>query len=701
MISNRIRVEIQQPDHEDSYYDLQLEKKDASDNNQLAGVKFKVSNVKINNSDIKSNNNENAFSITSKETVSNVINEIYTNANDDSKNKIGEDTKVLNSNDTTDTYTIEETESITGYELNTIKTNLKFYKKNENSNIKNDHASVVFDTKNADGNYVSGNELQITDGYFVSSLDSTASTADDRKVENLDKYAKSLDNEPAVVISYAKGKISVQYYNKISGTYKFILNKYVRDTAGTSTGSDPSIKFSIKLYKNKNNNNEFSEEDEIKEIQTEKGTVKLSDLTTAQSITDSLQDIFITENEIGKTYYYVLEETDTRNELIKLDYKIVIPFKFVENKDSEYTVAEADEKPFGLKNNEKIELERNILSDDGNVAYDINKLGMSYIQIMVNNFKREGNYNLKLLKIKAKDGFTADLLSQLKNANSINDLNALAKSGARFGIKRTTRGGSSVSENARDITSEEGKVKDVYDGKIDINEDDMNFNPEYNEENGGDAKLDYGTSKFTIDEWSATGTGMKVNKAISNLEIETKLSRGTDKYSLTDVKVYDKTQNKEITADEAFTKYGLFVKIMNSEDGTPILITAVADDVITGEFSFNLKKVNSKTGKELTAEECNGMKFNFGLYQGGDSYDNPGTKVTELTKKDGTTVNISNLTTLQEINDAMSNIEITEEMDKQTTYRLIIEETEAPADFVKFNHKIGCTLISNQNENEE
>ena len=701
VISNRIRVEIQQPDHEDSYYDLQLEKKDASDNNQLAGVKFKVSNVKINNSDIKSNNNENAFSITSKETVSNVINEIYTNANDDSKNKIGEDTKVLNSNDTTDTYTIEETESITGYELNTIKTNLKFYKKNENSNIKNDHASVVFDTKNAYGNYVSGNELQITDGYFVSSLDSTVSTADDRKVENLDKYAKSLDNEPAVVVSYVKGKISVQYYNKISGTYMFILSKFVQDPSGTITGSDPSIKFSIKLYKNKNNNNEFSEEDEIKEVQTEKGTVKLSDLTTAQSITDSLQDILITENELGKTYYYVLEETDTRNELIKLDYKIVIPFKFVEDKDSEYTVAEADEKPFGLKNNEKIELERNILSDDGNVAYDINKLGMSYIQIMVNNFKREGNYNLKLLKIKAKDGFTADLLSQLKNANSINDLNALAKSGARFGVTRTTRGGSSVSESTQDITSEEGKVKDVYDGQLDINEDDMNFNPEYNEENGGDAKLDYGTSKFKIDEWSATGTGMKVNKAISNLEIETKLSRGTDKYSLTDVKVYDKTQNKEITADEAFTKYGLFVKIMNSEDGTPILITAVADDVITGEFSFNLKKVNSKTGKELTAEECNGMKFNFGLYQGGDSYDNPGTKVTELTKKDGTTVNISNLTTLQEINDAMSNIEITEEMDKQTTYRLIIEETEAPADFVKFNHKIGCTLISNQDENEE
>ena len=696
--NNIINIDIQQPDREDSYYDLQLEKKDASDNNQLAGVKFKVSNVKINNSDIKSNNNENAFSITSKEKVSNVINEVYTNANDDSKNKIGEDTKVLNSNDTTDTYTIEETETITGYEQNTIKTNLKFYKKNENSNIKNDHASVVFDTKNADGNYVSGNELQITDGYFVSSLDSTASTADDRKVENLDKYAESLDNEPAVVISYAKGKISVQYYNKLEGTYSVVLNKYVNNRVS----NDSSINFKISLYKNKNSNNEFSETDEIKEVQTKKGTVKLSDLTTAQSITDSLQEIFITENEIGKTYYYVLEETKTRNDLIKLDYKIVIPFKFVKDEYNEYVVTNAEEKGFGLKNNEKIEIRNGgLIHDNENACYIIGESGLSLMQIMVNNFEKEGNYNLKLLKIKAKDGFTADLLSQLKNANSINDLNALSKSGARFGVKRTTRGGSSVSENARDITSEEGKVKDVYDGKIDINEDDMNFNPEYNEENGGDAKLDYGTSKFTIDEWSATGTGMKVNKAISNLEIETKLSRGTDKYSLTDVKVYDKTQNKEITADEAFTKYGLFVKIMNSEDGTPILITAVADDVITGEFSFNLKKVNSKTGKELTAEECNGMKFNFGLYQGGDSYDNPGTKVTELTKKDGTTVNISNLTTLQEINNAMSNIEITEEMNKQTTYRLIIEETEAPADFVKFNHKIGCTLISNQDENEE
>ena len=698
VISNRIRVDIQQEEHEDSYYDLQLEKKDASDNNQLAGVKFKVSNVKINNSDIKNNNNENAFSITSKKTVSNVINEIYTNANDDSKNKIGKETQVLNSNDTTDTYTIEETESITGYELNTIKTNLKFYKKNENSNIKNDHASVVFDTKNADGNYVSGNELQITDGYFVSSLDSTASTNDDRKVENLDNYINSLKNENIVIVYYAKGKISVQYYNKLEGTYSVVLNKYVNNRVS----NDSSINFKISLYKNKNSNNEFSETDEIKEVQTKKGTVKLSDLTTAQSITDSLQEIFITENEIGKTYYYVLEETKTRNDLIKLDYKIVIPFKFVKDEYNEYVITNAEEKGFGLKNNEKIEIRNGgLIHDNENACYIIGESGLSLMQIMVNNFEKEGNYNLKLLKIKAKDGFTADLLSQLKNANSINDLNALAKSGARFGVKRTTRGGSSVSENTQDITSEEGKVKDVYDGQLDINEDDMNFNPEYNKENGGDAKLDYGTSKFTIDEWSATGTGMKVNKAISNLEIETKLSRGTDKYSLTDVKVYDKTQNKEITADEAFTKYGLFVKIMNSEDGTPILITAVADDVITGEFSFNLKKVNSKTGKELTAEECNGMKFNFGLYQGGDSYDNPGTKVTELTKKDGTTVNISNLTTLQEINDAMSNIEITEEMDKQTTYRLIIEETEAPADFVKFNHKIGCTLISNQNENEE
>ena len=696
--NNIINLDIQQPDHEDSYYDLQLEKKDASDNKQLAGVKFKVSNVKINNSDIKSNNNENAFSITSKETVSNVINEIYTNANDDSKNKIGKETQVLNSNDTTDTYTIEETESITGYEQNTIKTNLKFYKKNENSNIKNDHASVVFDTKNPDGNYVSGNELQITDGYFVSSLDSTVSTADERKVENLDNYINSLKNENVVIVYYAKGKISVQYYNKLEGTYSVVLNKYVNNRVS----NDSSINFNISLYKNKNSNNEFSETDEIKEVQTKKGTVKLSDLTTAQSITDSLHEIFITENEIGKTYYYVLEETKTRNDLIKLDYKIVIPFKFVKDEYNEYVITNAEEKGFGLKNNEKIEIRNGgLIHDDENACYIIGESGLSLMQIMVNNFEKEGNYNLKLLKIKAKDGFTADLLSQLKNANSINDLNALSKSGARFIVRRTTRGGSSVSENARDITSEEGKVKDVYDGKIDINEDDMNFNPEYNEENGGDAKLDYGTSKFTIDEWSATGTGMKVNKAISNLEIETKLSRGTDKYSLTDVKVYDKTQNKEITADEAFTKYGLFVKIMNSEDGTPILITAVADDVITGEFSFNLKKVNSKTGKELTAEECNGMKFNFGLYQGGDSYDNPGTKVTELTKKDGTTVNISNLTTLQEINNAMSNIEITEEMNKQTTYRLIIEETEAPADFVKFNHKIGCTLISNQDENEE
>lgn len=609
--NNIINLDIQQPDHEDSYYDLQLEKKDASDNKQLAGVKFKVSNVKINNSDIKSNNNENAFSITSKETVSNVINEIYTNANDDSKNKIGKETQVLNSNDTTDTYTIEETESITGYEQNTIKTNLKFYKKNENSNIKNDHASVVFDTKNPDGNYVSGNELQITDGYFVSSLDSTVSTADERKVENLDNYINSLKNENVVIVYYAKGKISVQYYNKLEGTYSVVLNKYVNNRVS----NDSSINFNISLYKNKNSNNEFSETDEIKEVQTKKGTVKLSDLTTAQSITDSLQEIFITENEIGKTYYYVLEETKTRNDLIKLDYKIVIPFKFVKDEYNEYVITNAEEKGFGLKNNEKIEIRNGgLIHDDENACYIIGESGLSLMQIMVNNFEKEGNYNLKLLKIKAKDGFTADLLSQLKNANSINDLNALSKSGARFIVRRTTRGGSSVSENARDITSEEGKVKDVYDGKIDINEDDMNFNPEYNEENGGDAKLDYGTSKFTIDEWSATGTGMKVNKAISNLEIETKLSRGTDKYSLTDVKVYDKTQNKEITADEAFTKYGLFVKIMNSEDGTPILITAVADDVITGEFSFNLKKVNSKTGKELTAEECNGMKFNFGLY---------------------------------------------------------------------------------------
>jgi len=41
--------------------------------------------------------------------------------------------------------------------------------------------------------------------------------------------------------------------------------------------------------------------------------------------------------------------------------------------------------------------------------------------------------------------------------------------------------------------------------------------------------------------------------------------------------------------------------------------------------------------------------------------------------------------------------EMQEEMDKQTTYRLIIEETEAPADFVKFNHKIIIKDLSNNN----
>ncbi|HJJ10860.1 MAG TPA: SpaA isopeptide-forming pilin-related protein [Clostridiaceae bacterium] len=689
-VKNKIDLSIQQPTKIDSTYSIQLKKFDSSSNKTLAGVKFETSEVKINNENIRNKNTDlrDTFETTSNTSITNLINEIYTNT--DNKEAIGKEYEVINKDVTTDTYTIKEKSTITGYELNEISTTINVHKKFNNENLENDYVGVVFNNNE--------NEIKVDDGYFVSSLDSTASTNDDRKVENLDNYINSLKNENIVIVYYTNGKISVQYYNKLEGTYSVVLNKYVNNRVS----NDSSINFKISLYKKKNSNNEFSETDEIKEVQTKKGTVKLSDLTTAQSITDSLQEIFITENEIGKTYYYVLEETKTRNDLIKLDYKIVIPFKFVKDEYNEYVITNAEEKGFGLKNNEKIEIRNGgLINDTEDVCYIIGESDMSLMQIMVNNFEKEGNYNLKLLKIKAKDGFTADLLSQLKNANSINDLNALAKSGARFGVKRTTRGGSSVSENTQDITSEEGKVKDVYDGQLDINEDDMNFNPEYNEKNGGDAKLDYGTSRFTIDEWSATGTGMKVNKAISNLEIETKLSRGTDKYSLTDVKVYDKTQNKEITADEAFTKYGLFVKIMNSEDGTPILITAVADDVITGEFSFNLKKVNSKTGKELTAEECNGMKFNFGLYQGGDSYDNPGTKVTELTKKDGTTVNISNLTTLQEINDAMSNIEITEEMDKQTTYRLIIEETEAPADFVKFNHKIGCTLISNQNENEE
>lgn len=707
--NNIINIDIQQPDHEDSYYNLMLGKKDASkasDGSSIAGVKFKVSNVKINNSNINNNEGENAFSITSEESLSkNVTKEIYTKTDDSGKKAIGTEKQVLNNNVETDTYTIEEEESVYGYELNTIKTNLEFHKtKDEKLNIKNDYVSIAFDKKNVDGNYVSGEKITVEDGYFVSSLDNTPR----KYADSYEEYIQSLKNEPVVIVYYIKGTIRVQYFNKLEGKYNLDVIKHIVDSSGKFLKSDSSIKFNIKLYKTKNNNNEFS--DEVAEVKTEKGTVKLSDLTDAKSISNSLEEVLITKDDENKTYYYVLEETDTRKDLVKLDYKIVIPIKFIKGKNDDteyqYVVSYADEKPFGLKGNNKIELiQRGLIFNNESVTYNIETHGdyvkQSLVTTYINNFEKKGNYNLKLLKIKAKDGFTADLLSQLKNANSINDLNALAKSGARFGVTRTTRGGSSVSESTQDITSEEGKVKDVYDGQLDINEDDMNFNPEYNEENGGDAKLDYGTSKFKIDEWSATGTGMKVNKAISNLEIETKLSRGTDKYSLTDVKVYDKTQNKEITADEAFTKYGLFVKIMNSEDGTPILITAVADDVITGEFSFNLKKVNSKTGKELTAEECNGMKFNFGLYQGGDSYDNPGTKVTELTKKDGTTVNISNLTTLQEINNAMSNIEITEEMNKQTTYRLIIEETEAPADFVKFNHKIGCTLISNQNENEE
>ena len=128
----------------------------------------------------------------------------------------------------------------------------------------------------------------------------------------------------------------------------------------------------------------------------------------------------------------------------------------------------ADEKPFGLKGNNKIELiQRGLIFNNESVTYNIETHGdyvkQSLVTTYINNFEKKGNYNLKLLKIKAKDGFTADLLSQLKNANSINDLNALAKSGARFGVTRTTRGGSSVSESTQDITSEEGKVKDEYD----------------------------------------------------------------------------------------------------------------------------------------------------------------------------------------------------------------------------------------------
>ena len=653
-VKGRIDLSIQQPVTEESNYNLLLEKKDASDGNNLSGVNFEISSVKINNTDI---NVPETYSITSNGSANNVINEIYTNTNESGKNAIGNEEKVINKYENTDTYVIKENNSISGYELNNIVTIINFYKKTVDGNIKNNYTGVTFDSKS---------EKTVNDGYFVSSLDDDNVSQDDRKISNLQNYINTIQNESAVIVYYSNGRIVVQYYNKLEGTYSLNLTKKIKSANGAITDTtDSSIKFNIKLYKTKSENNEFS--DEVITVNKKEESVALANLTNAQSITSELQDILITKNDENKTYYYVLEETDTRTDLIKLDYRIVVPIKFEKDSTIKKYVAKLDGKAFGLKtsDNSKIDL-------DEKVSVDVNN---SIINIVDINNEKTGKYNLQVLKV------NKNTYSDYTAINSAFENGTLYENGianAVIGIRKSSKNGDYLNTTESKIITENKKPTKVYDNSIEILSDDFIVNTTT-------GILEYSIREITSPE------GFKLNTNSSNIFIV--LKNEDTKYSITDAYIYG------LSRKSAYENNGVYLNIDNNSD-IPTIVFVIADTPITGNFTFNMKKINKTTTEELTEAEKAGMKFSFKLYTGGQSLDDPGTQVTELINTDGKKVDISNLTSLNEINSAMKNISITEDMLNKNPYRLIIEETTAPTGFTIFGHKIGIVLYATESDEQ-
>ncbi len=646
IINNIVTITI--PNTVKGDYKLSVGKKSAEDskylnnnnNDFISGASFEVKqylnkNIDTKISKLKQNDSDNSVSISSEDKKSTDI---------EFNNKEKVDITDIN---TVDIYRITEESAPAGFIENSNPYYLKVYKTIKNHKAVIDKVEVLYYVLGLTREEKSIIEIgTIKDGDQTSSIVWGGSKSYSFRVD-LNKETNSIiftigDTPKNGTYNFRMTKTDVTKKVIESEETEFNLVVY-----GKMTEQDGKVTFYNGIQLKNDNTNEV--------INTNKISAKTG-------VTTDLNSIKIQKEDIGKTYYFVITETNAPDDFTKIDYKIVVPVTFSENENG-YVATKGD--AFAITStNEKKKL--NEMSTDVNEVVSTEQTGVT-INVNVPNKQeiektvvkkwrgdenalgnRPNTITVELVKngktvdeqILSKDNnwtYTWKKLNKYENAKEINY--TIREKGEVRGYvseEPVVDGNTTTLTNTK--RTELGEYN-IYLKKQGINEEQLggvefavkaqiNGNKEteiYTEDNPLETKVDEAVQigdKVTIDKDKISTDDVYILKELSvgnnseyyvgiDKEIKLKLKKkktDIDKYT---TKYYVDRIDFEITNGFMVQNYGTKSIIQKTINNQTITIVATLENntiniVVQnpkyeekGEYEVRLKKVGKETNKQL------------------------------------------------------------------------------------------------------
>ncbi|HJJ10731.1 MAG TPA: SpaH/EbpB family LPXTG-anchored major pilin [Clostridiaceae bacterium] len=689
IINNIVTITI--PNTVKGDYKLSVGKKSTEDskylnnnnNDFISGASFEVKqylnkNIDTKISKLKQNDSDNSVSISSEDKKS-------TDIKFNNKEKV--DITDIN---TVDIYRITEESAPAGFIENSNPYYLKVYKTIKNHKAVIDKVEVLY--------YVLGltrEEKSIIEIGTIKDGDQTSSIV----WGGSKSYSFRVDlNKETNSIIFTIGDTPK------NGTYNFRMTK--TDVTKKVIESEKT-EFNLVVY------GKMTEQDgkvifyngiQLKNYNTNE-VINTNKISAKTGVTTDLNSIKIQKEDIGKTYYFVITETNAPDDFTKIDYKIVVPVTFSENENG-YVATKGD--AFAITStNEKKQL--NEMSTDVNEVVSTEQTGVT-INVNVPNKQeiektvvkkwrgdenalgnRPNTITVELVKngktvdeqILSKDNnwtYTWKKLNKYENAKEINY--TIREKGEVRGYvseEPVVDGNTTTLTNTK--RTELGEYN-IYLKKQGINEEQLggvefavkaqiNGNKEteiYTEDNPLETKVDEAVQigdKVTIDKDKISTDDVYILKELSvgnnseyyigiDKEIKLKLKKkktDIDKYT---TKYYVDRIDFEITNGFMVQNYGTKSIIQKTINNQTITIVATLENntiniVVQnpkyeekGEYEVRLKKVGKETNKQL-----GGVKFAVKAKINGNNEKEIYTEKNPLTTKANETVQIGDTVTIE------------------------------------------------------
>ena len=471
----------------------------------------------------------------------------------------------------------------------------------------------------------------------------------DTKIENVEK------------VKVDSNDILVQIKNvQKEGTYNFNIMK--KDEQGTTLRNlKAKFKINFGYWKEGFNTGDFVSCDQyIKsgvdntkietnvEVETSRGEIKYN-------------NIIINKNDISKTYYWIIEETEAPTKYIKQDGKIVIPVKFEET-DKEFVAKVLTDEACLIKDGNKTDLESTVTA-----AFNERT---NTIELRVTNIQEveKGSYEIKIKKYgkNAKD-------NSLKQLNNV-EFHLIG--GTVNGTKlQGSLGGELSEENYYSILTSSDDATKVW-NVPNIARDFINQQDEFIlKEMGLDADTGYYNGLTDNININVEKNSTKDGKTITNTVRKVTLKIGNDNQT---VSFADGEQTKTITKtlDDGKT---IDIKISlqkdTSDENKTVILLEVENPQITGSFNFKLIKKNT------VGEKLNNAKFSITIRDVDTNEvikDSDGNK---LENREYTTSNVDG-------EDGIIKIDGIEIDSQDKRYKVTVKETQAPENYVELEDTI-------------